>query len=115
MTDGLRRCIRCDGRKKMYKTGGIYNHTNTGGVLVDCPLCLGKGKIPKLPDEMRMIIDDPHKPSDDNECIMITGDMGDITEPYAREAAEVIIEHTKKEFKEGSKNAKKETSRTRKA
>ena len=47
MQNGLRRCLRCAGRKKMYKVGNAtcYSHTNTGGVLVDCPLCLGKGTI----------------------------------------------------------------------
>lgn len=48
MTNGLRLCIRCDGRKKMYLFNGGYTHCNMGGVQVDCPLCLGKGKIPVL-------------------------------------------------------------------
>ena len=50
--EGMRRCIRCSGRKKMYKigkTGSAWSHNNSGGVLTDCPLCLGKGIISKNP------------------------------------------------------------------
>jgi hypothetical protein len=49
-------CMRCDGRKKMYTMNGGYTHANMGGPLVDCPLCLGKGKIPMLeeaPEEVK--------------------------------------------------------------
>jgi CO dehydrogenase/acetyl-CoA synthase beta subunit len=45
MEEGYRRCFRCSGRKKMYKHGSIYNHTDCGGVIVECPMCLGKGVI----------------------------------------------------------------------
>lgn len=48
MDADLRRCIRCKGRKKMYKVGGAYSFTNTGGVEVKCPMCLGEGSIKKL-------------------------------------------------------------------
>lgn len=41
-------CMRCEGRKKIYKVGSIYSHQDTGGVQVDCPLCLGKGKVKVL-------------------------------------------------------------------
>jgi len=44
----MQQCFRCAGRKKLYKSGSGYSKQNTGGVLVDCPLCLGKGKIDKL-------------------------------------------------------------------
>jgi hypothetical protein len=37
------RCVRCKGRKKLYKVNGGYTYTNTGGVQMDCPMCLGKG------------------------------------------------------------------------
>lgn len=37
------RCIRCKGRKKLYKINSVYSHINTGGVLVNCPMCLGTG------------------------------------------------------------------------
>ena len=43
-------CMRCDGRKKMYVMNGGYTHANMGGPQVDCPLCLGIGKIPVLED-----------------------------------------------------------------
>ena len=46
------RCIRCDGRKKMYTMNGGYTHANMGGVLVDCPLCLGIGKITVVEDSI---------------------------------------------------------------
>jgi len=41
----MRRCFRCQGRKKMYKAGSGYSMIDTGGVEVDCPLCLGVGTI----------------------------------------------------------------------
>lgn len=44
---GKRRCIRCSGRKKMYSAMGGWTHQNSGGVLKDCPLCLGVGLIDK--------------------------------------------------------------------
>ena len=46
MTSDLKvRCVRCSGRKQVYKVGGIYTLQNTGGVLVTCPLCNGEGKF----------------------------------------------------------------------
>jgi hypothetical protein len=45
MQEGFKRCMRCNGRKKMYKVRSIYTHANTGGLQVDCPMCLGEGKI----------------------------------------------------------------------
>jgi hypothetical protein len=48
MADETVRCMRCNGRKKMYKVQGGYTHTNTGGVLLDCPMCLGNGKVKTL-------------------------------------------------------------------
>lgn len=41
-------CFRCCGRKKLYKKGSGYMLCDSGGVLVDCPLCLGVGKIKEL-------------------------------------------------------------------
>lgn len=41
--DGKRRCIRCKGRKKMYKTMAGWCMHNSGGVLKDCPMCNGIG------------------------------------------------------------------------
>lgn len=40
-----KRCFRCSGRKKIYKTNGGYSSTDTGGVEVTCPLCNGDGVI----------------------------------------------------------------------
>lgn len=40
----MMRCPRCQGRKKMFKMGAGYSHTNCGGPEVDCPMCLGKGE-----------------------------------------------------------------------
>jgi len=42
------RCIRCKGRKKIFKTGNAYSYTNTGGIEVKCPLCLGEGVTKSL-------------------------------------------------------------------
>jgi hypothetical protein len=43
--DNMVRCIRCQGRKKLYKMMGGYSFTNCGGELVTCPMCAGKGEI----------------------------------------------------------------------
>lgn len=48
MEVGMMLCMRCYGRKELYKVGSCYSHTNTGGVLTKCPLCLGAGKIKKI-------------------------------------------------------------------
>jgi len=47
--------MRCRGRKKMYKVRSIYSHTNTGGVEVDCPMCLGVGKIEPAEEALKKI------------------------------------------------------------
>jgi hypothetical protein len=39
----------------MYKVRSIYSHTNTGGVEVDCPMCLGVGKIKPANDAIKEI------------------------------------------------------------
>lgn len=39
----ITRCVRCKGRKKLFKLNSIYSYTNTGGVEVECPMCLGTG------------------------------------------------------------------------
>lgn len=46
-----RKCIRCRGRKQLYKTMSGWCFDNSGGVLTDCPMCLGKGVIKKTPDK----------------------------------------------------------------
>jgi|WetSurMetagenome_2_1015567.scaffolds.fasta_scaffold139892_3 hypothetical protein len=55
--DTMMICMRCRGRKKMYKImGGGYSLMNSGGVEVDCPMCLGKGEHKTLEaaqDEMK--------------------------------------------------------------
>lgn len=46
---GYRVCIRCQGRKKLYKCGnGGWSFINSGGVLTSCPLCNESGTIPLL-------------------------------------------------------------------
>lgn len=47
---GKRRCIRCCGRRKLYKTMGGWCFDNTGGTLMNCPMCDGKGHIDPVPD-----------------------------------------------------------------
>lgn len=49
------RCIRCRGRKKIYKVGKIYSYTNTGGVEVNCPMCNGEGNIKNIRDGLKEI------------------------------------------------------------
>jgi len=41
-------CMRCKGRKILYKVGGAYSFLDTGGILVNCPMCSGEGKIKSL-------------------------------------------------------------------
>lgn len=48
MSDETVRCMRCNGRKKMYKVNGGYSHLDTGGISVNCPMCLGDGKVKTL-------------------------------------------------------------------
>jgi len=55
MQSKMMRCIRCDGRKKMYTMNGGYTHANMGGLQVDCPMCLGKGNIPVLEEAIEEV------------------------------------------------------------
>jgi len=45
-------CMRCKGRKILYKVGGAYSFLDTGGILVNCPMCSGEGKIKSLEDAL---------------------------------------------------------------
>ena len=38
-------CPRCSGRKTIFKNGSGYSLVDLGGVSVECPMCLGVGKI----------------------------------------------------------------------
>jgi uncharacterized protein CbrC (UPF0167 family) len=49
------RCVRCEGRKKLFKVGSIYSYTNTGGALVECPMCLGTGYTQSLAEALEEI------------------------------------------------------------
>lgn len=42
------RCVRCKGRKKLFKVRGAYSMINTGGIEVTCPMCNGEGRIKTL-------------------------------------------------------------------
>lgn len=55
MEENKIRCMRCRGKKKVYKIMGGYSHVNSGGKEVDCPMCLGVGKILKLEDALRKV------------------------------------------------------------
>ncbi len=48
MKTDMMRCLRCKGRKKLYKKMNNYSYIDTGGSLVDCPLCLGAGEIKSI-------------------------------------------------------------------
>lgn len=48
MPEGKRRCIRCRGRKKLYKTMSGWCFDNSGGVLQNCPMCRGDGFIDNI-------------------------------------------------------------------
>lgn len=65
--DKLMICIRCNGRKKLYKINSAYSFTDTGGQFVDCPMCLGAGRVPHPPKELlnevvEEKVDEPIKP-----------------------------------------------------
>lgn len=49
------RCVRCKGRKKMFKVNSAYSITNTGGVEVQCPICLGTGCTKPLEEAIKEI------------------------------------------------------------
>lgn len=42
------RCVRCKGRKKIFKINGGYTYINMGGVQVECPMCLGTGQTKSI-------------------------------------------------------------------
>ena len=46
------RCVRCKGQKKMFKVNSVYSHTNTGGIQVECPLCMGAGFTKSIEDSI---------------------------------------------------------------
>ena len=48
MVKQMMRCLRCKGRKKMFKIGSAYSHLDTGGKEIKCPMCLGEGKVKTL-------------------------------------------------------------------
>jgi hypothetical protein len=55
MKGAMIRCVRCKGRKKLFKFNGIYNYTNTGGVEIQCPMCLGEGVTKSLEEALEEI------------------------------------------------------------
>lgn len=56
MSETLKVCPRCRGRRELYKImGSCYSLTNTGGQLVKCPCCLGEGKIKTLEEAVKDI------------------------------------------------------------
>ena len=48
MSEDKRVCPRCSGHKKMYKMGNGYSLVECGWPKVDCPMCLGEGKVKTL-------------------------------------------------------------------
>jgi phage FluMu protein Com len=63
MKGALIRCVRCKGRKKLFKINGIYSYTNTGGVEIQCPMCLGNGSTKSLEEALEEIkkVNEQHK------------------------------------------------------
>lgn len=55
MKGAMIRCVRCKGRKKLFKINGIYSYTNTGGVEIQCPMCLGNGVTKSLEEAIAEI------------------------------------------------------------
>ncbi len=56
MEKGYRRCMRCIGKKRIFKIMSGYSHINSGGIEVDCPMCLGKGTIKTLESMMEEVV-----------------------------------------------------------
>lgn len=48
-------CMRCHGRKKIYKMGAGYSHVDIGGVKVDCPMCLGSGVVKTIEEALKEV------------------------------------------------------------
>lgn len=50
MQQGYQVCMRCRGRKKLFRLGttNVYSFTDSGGVLVTCPMCQGNGTVKTL-------------------------------------------------------------------
>lgn len=48
MSEKKIRCMRCRGRKQIYKVGSGYSFVDMGGLKVDCPMCKGEGMIESL-------------------------------------------------------------------
>lgn len=42
------RCTRCNGQKKVFKVASGYSQVDSGGEKVNCPFCLGDGKVSTL-------------------------------------------------------------------
>jgi hypothetical protein len=54
MEEGYMSCMRCRGQKKMYQVGNnAYSTVNSGGILVNCPMCNGEGKVKTLEQVMK--------------------------------------------------------------
>lgn len=55
MKGELIKCVRCEGRKKIFKVNSGYSHVNTGGIEIQCPMCLGNGEIKTLEEAIKDI------------------------------------------------------------
>lgn len=55
MKGDMIKCVRCEGRKKIYKVNSVYSHVNTGGIEIQCPMCLGNGSIKTLEEAIKDI------------------------------------------------------------
>jgi hypothetical protein len=51
---GKRRCFRCLGKKKMFKSMGGWSSVDSGGEQVNCPMCKGSGWIDKMPVDVEL-------------------------------------------------------------
>ncbi len=105
------RCARCEGRKKVYKINSGYSLANTGGTLVDCPLCLGTGTSKPFQESCEAV---------KNEVNKILGTYNETKEIYdackGKEVVEVFTANTvekphkkRKDVKDDEKEKDKET------
>lgn len=87
------KCVRCHGRKKIFKFGAGYTFEDNGGVKVDCPLCMGEGMIEPLTCEEEAI-KEIYSP-----VIEMTEKMTDDQFEKIKSAASEILNIPKKEKK----------------
>lgn len=122
MEAGMMLCMRCEGRKRIYKVGSVYSFTNTGGSLVDCPMCLAVGKVKKIEnlssDELselsKSLNHEKHFKEEIRE-VKLNPKSPEIAETLIKpsvQESELKVKADKDSVKKGAENGSKKQSRT---